>query len=122
MMVYVGIDVGRTGALAYIVDGRPNQAGVVDLGDSPVSQAMKIAAKCHELRENAEILVGLERVTSRPKQGVASTFTFGTFYGAVLGALAVLGVPFELLRPQDWRRGVFGALRGARDKKELSRE
>jgi crossover junction endodeoxyribonuclease RuvC len=41
-----------------------------------------------------------------PGQGVASTFSFGVNYGKYQGALLSLGVPYSLVRPQEWQKGL----------------
>ena len=45
----------------------------------------------------------LEKVHSMPRQGVASTFKFGTSYGFCLGLLTSLLVPFEEVTPSKWQ-------------------
>ena len=59
-------------------------------------------------------LVLIEKVASRPEQGVASTFKFGTVFGQALGAVQAVGWAYELVRPQDWKKVVLAGT--ARDK------
>ena len=41
-----------------------------------------------------------------PKQGVASSFTFGDGYGQLKMGLTAVGIPFELVTPQAWQKGL----------------
>src|SRR5215831_6927994 len=49
----------------------------------------------------------LEVASSRPGQGVATTFAFGRAYGLLRGFLIALAIPFEEAGPSRWTRG-FG--------------
>ena len=42
-----------------------------------------------------------------PKQGVASTFSFGTSFGKLIGMCQTLGVRFDLVLPQIWKRDIL---------------
>lgn len=48
----------------------------------------------------------LEQVGSMPGQGVASSFKFGVAYGQLQGMLTALRIPFTLVRPQSWQKGL----------------
>ena len=39
-----------------------------------------------------------------PGQGVVSMFTFGTGWGRIMGVLDALRIPYELVRPQKWKK------------------
>lgn len=52
-------------------------------------------------------LAVIEKVHSMPKQGVSSTFKFGKGYGSILGILAGLQIPVELVTPQAWKKVVL---------------
>jgi crossover junction endodeoxyribonuclease RuvC len=45
----------------------------------------------------------VELVHSMPKQGVASTFKFGTAFGTIIGVLAALEVPTHFVSPHVWK-------------------
>jgi len=51
----------------------------------------------------------LERVSSRPGEGVSSVFAFGRAAGICEGVLAGLDLPFQMVVPQVWRRAMVGA-------------
>src|SRR5262245_57279414 len=63
--------------------------------------AANLATRITQLRPDFAIV---ERVAAMPKQGVASTFRFGSAYGTVLGCLAACGVPVHLVAPTVWKR------------------
>ena len=56
----------------------------------------------------------VEQVGAMPKQGVSSTFRFGMAYGIIRGILAARGLPYQLVRPQVWKK----AMGVGRDKDE----
>lgn len=45
----------------------------------------------------------LEKVGSRPGQGVRSMFSFGLGVGVVKGVLGALGIPFTEVLPREWQ-------------------
>ena len=49
----------------------------------------------------------VEKVGAMPRQGVSSTFKFGSGYGGLLGICAALQIPVELVTPQRWKRVVL---------------
>lgn len=95
-MLYVGIDPGQSGALAVL--GDEFECPIVIPFDrcEYISILSKISAK--------ESIVCLEYVTSMPGQGVKSMFSFGENFGFIKGVLEALQVPYELVRPQKWKR------------------
>jgi crossover junction endodeoxyribonuclease RuvC len=42
-----------------------------------------------------------------PKQGVSSTFKFGVNFGIWRGILAAYQIPFQLVKPRQWQKGVI---------------
>ncbi|MBA3935857.1 MAG: Holliday junction endonuclease [Planctomycetes bacterium] len=51
--------------------------------------------------------VCVEKVSSMPKQGVASTFKFGTGWGMVRGVCAALGASVVLVPSTIWKKRVL---------------
>jgi hypothetical protein len=108
MKLWVGVDPGNTGAVAAI---DPN-SGVVFFDTPTVKVGTKnlphIAAMAGIIRtlaaENGanRVHVVVESVHSMPKQGVASSFNFGKGFGAWLGILAALEIPYTLVDPRRW--------------------
>jgi crossover junction endodeoxyribonuclease RuvC len=46
----------------------------------------------------------IEHVFAMPRQGVSSTFVFGSAYGACRGVLAACGLPYTLVTPRKWKQ------------------
>lgn len=109
-MIYIGIDPGQTGAIA-IIDG-PHTVWVYDFDDGMALSFLKtIKVDCKAV---------LEKVSSMPKQGVSSTFKFGTNFGQWIGRLEALGIPFDFVTPQKWKKAMFDSM-AREDAKEMSR-
>ena len=53
----------------------------------------------------------IEQVQSMPKQGVASTFSFGHSAGLIEGVITGAGIPLTLVTPQRWKKhaGLIGS-------------
>jgi hypothetical protein len=56
---------------------------------------------------DCEALVVLENIHSMPKQGVASSFSFGKGFGMWLGIIAAFKLPMELVSPQRWKKEIL---------------
>lgn len=108
--VYMGIDPGNSGG-AVLVDAK---------GDPVLKEDGKLYACVFDHNKITEQEVGdwflsvvdgpfllkaaIEIVHSMPKQGVASSFTFGRSYGFLRGLLAGCKVSFEQIRPAVWQK------------------
>jgi len=107
-MIVGGIDVGLGGAVALL-----NGRGVVMIEDMPVftvtsgkrrRQELDLGGLRRLLTSHPIDHLAVELVASRPQQGVSSVFKFGTCYGAVLGMVSGLEIPYTLIPPQRWQR------------------
>lgn len=61
-------------------------------------------------QESKPLVAFVESVAAMPKQGVASTFSFGTGFGLLRGILCGLGIPYRLVKPQEWQGVVLAGL------------
>jgi crossover junction endodeoxyribonuclease RuvC len=102
-----GIDIGLDGAFSVIDDA----GEVIAVHDMPTLAARSGNKRELDLHALAALLRSLaidhaivERVGARPQQGVVSSFGFGQSFGATLGILACLNVPFSLVPPASWKR------------------
>lgn len=110
--LYCGIDPGQTGAVVLL--GVRNLAtGVIQHWSMPtverngrnVVDAMGLALLLRPIVDlGARFAV--EKVWSRPGQGVASMFGFGHSLGVVEGVLGGLGVEPELVVPTAWKPAI----------------
>jgi Holliday junction resolvasome RuvABC endonuclease subunit len=107
----LGVDPGATGALALL----DTDTGELTIEDVPVIvvKAASRRRQTNEISEShlAEIVqqmspdvAWVERVHSMPKQGVASSFSFGLAYGVIRGVLGALLVPMLFVTPNEWKR------------------
>lgn len=84
------------------------------LTDDVVMFAVKTPETDHEVLEvlrkwslyGDRAFASIERVHAMPKQGVSSTFKFGSSYGALKMALAACQIPFDNPSPQSWQNSL----------------
>lgn len=97
--VYIGIDPGKSGGFAVIVDG---------IAETFVYDDLEFIAFLEqygrEKYKNSEVIVCLEKVGAMPGQGVVSMFNFGQSYGFIKGSLEAFSIPFQLVSPQTWKK------------------
>lgn len=108
-MSVIGIDPGQSGGVACL--------------DSDLAEGipMPLAGKEVDGRELAAwiflrkpTLVVIEKVGAMPGQGVVSMFQFGRNFGAIIGVVEALGLPYRFVTPQAWKREVLSGT--SRDK------
>ena len=121
----MGIDPGIHGAIAIFYPRADGDR--VEVIDFPLVATKKTGRRHvrNEINENAltDWVINhqgqtdkafVEQVNSMPKQGVSSTFRFGMSYGIIRGILSARCLPYELVRPQKWKK----AMGVGRDKDE----
>ena len=128
MKVYIGIDPGITGAIAAISKKKKSHVDKIKIFDTPVDiikkgKSIKKEYLPVEMANRIRIIINkygvenchiaIEKVHSMPKQGVASTFSFGRGYGIWLGIIATLHISFSNPTPQAWKKEM---MRGMSDK------
>src|ERR1700733_1948010 len=62
----------------------------------------------------------LEDVHAMPKQGVVSMFTFGKVVGILQGMLGAFGIPFVLVRPQQWMGEMYRNIEGENKERSIT--
>lgn len=121
---FVGIDPGKTGAIAWIhPDGtagaRPTPIveftnGKWDFDKDEMIALLEATSKY----DPGPPFVAIEKVNAAPmrgrKQGAAGMFGFGRGYGLWLGYLSVMAIPFVEVDPRRWKRAILGGT--AKDK------
>lgn len=93
-MIFVGIDPGKSGAIAFY-NGK--DAWAIKLSESAVDIYDAI------LEVTPEFAM-LEHVHSSPQMGVKSAFSFGESFGMCQTLLSASKVPYQLVRPQKWMK------------------
>lgn len=99
---FMGVDPGISGAVAFYFPAAPL---MVSADDVPIVageiDAATLAARIGQMKPDMAII---ERVASRPGQGVSSMFKFGTAYGTVRGVVAALNIPVRFVTPATWKK------------------
>lgn len=94
-MIYIGIDPGKNGGIAFI-----NEFGeIIQLLPFSEDSLIQLIKNC-----SSDMKCTLEHVHAMPKQGVSSTFNFGMNFGFIQGVLKAYGIPYELVTPQKWKK------------------
>lgn len=125
-MTVIGIDPGITGGIA-VWNGKQLQVHkmpVVSLkigksNRNSVSPPMvatllkKVIAEHGILRDYSpptgeNLHVFIEKVHMMPKMGGAASFSFGTGYGVLLGAIAMAGLSYTAVPFQTWHKAMVG--------------
>jgi len=114
-MIAIGIDCGITGAIAAVKDGRT----LVALHEMPVLRVVKNAKVSRSVdgaglarivrdimfKDPKEYYASVvEKTSSMPGQGVASTYSMGHSRGVAEGVLQALNLPMDLVAPAVWKR------------------
>lgn len=98
--ICVGIDPGKLGAMAVLY---PNGGIVLE----PFSEEAFLGAfrtLSSSFSDGRKIVVALEHVGGIPGQSAPAAFNFGANFGFIRGVLAACGLPYELVRPQKWKK------------------
>lgn len=105
MRIYIGIDPGKSGAIAALYDDIYPCLCKLSQTDTDVYDWLR----GHDLSIATAVI---ERVHSMPKQGVASSFKFGTSYGFLIGVLTACKIPYRMVTPQVWQKAMGCLSRG----------
>lgn len=99
-MFYLGIDPGQSGGVTlldcsgHIVDSFP----FTKKTDHDISEWFE------EMTSEIECICYIERVGSRPGQGVASSFKFGDNNGFLRGLITAYKIPYVKVTPGKWQK------------------
>jgi Holliday junction resolvasome RuvABC endonuclease subunit len=101
----VGIDPGLHGGIAVLTaTGELQHAIEMPSGGGRVLVSEICGYLSPWIEDGGIDMVVIESVHSMPRQGVASTFTFGRAFGAVEGAMEALKIPQSGITPPVWKR------------------
>ena len=95
MKTYIGIDPGKSGALALLTED--GQCTVVPFQESAYTAILRAAS-------GPSSVCCLEKVGAMPGQGVVSMFNFGHNLGYIEGLLQAFDIPYQLVPPQTWKK------------------
>lgn len=115
--IYIGIDPGMSGAMALM-----SIKGTIEVWDFEQGECLQRLKDLGQGRAAGEFEVKavLEKAHSMPKQGVSTTFKFGTNYGTWIGRLEACGIPFDLITPAKWKKEMFDSMVRSADLKAMS--
>lgn len=99
MTTFIGIDPGKGGSVAALMPDGTTRHSIFDVGI--YNQIFR------ECRISGPVFAVIEKVHSMPKQGVASSFSFGENFGLIKGLLYANNIPFQEVSPNKWKRA-FG--------------
>ena len=96
----MGVDPGYSGAIAILCsEGRV--VAIIRLDDTEHDVATQVAMWSRYIK-----MAYLEKVSAMPRQGVASTFKFGTSYGFCRALLVCHAIPFVAVTPGTWQKAM----------------
>jgi len=109
-MICIGIDNGKSGAIAIIDIDVPEITGTNKNAYKVVD--MPLIGKEYDIGSIYRILrvyedeanVCLESAQVMPGQGACSGFTIGKNYGIIQGVLTAVGMPYEIITPKKWQK------------------
>jgi hypothetical protein len=110
-MIFIGIDIGFSGAIAVL-----DESKIIDAIDMPVLKAGKrteinelhirdLLASYKHIED--KIAVFIEKAQSMPGQGIASTGRYLMSYGQIRGICAGIGVGYTLVHPKTWKSAMM---------------
>jgi hypothetical protein len=120
--IYIGVDPGASGGLAYLTVTSMNRVtavGAVPMPDSYTDIWIWAKAVRDSQRKPERLTAVIELVggyVGGPGNTGSSMFKFGASFGALKMALVAAGIPFEAVPPQKWQKE-FGMHRGKKEKK-----
>lgn len=101
--MFVGIDPGRAGGIVALTkSGDVPFKAIMPIRETGEIDGRGLAAIFRSMFLEAHVV--LELAQSFPKQGVASTFTYGRGFGLIEGVLQSLRVQYTLVRPAWWTK------------------
>lgn len=109
-MIFIGIDVGLTGAVAAINE-HAELVGVHDLvtavaGRTQWIDSGHLLTTLSDLRQGKAARVYVEQTHAMPGMGVLSVSSKGLTLGSVLATVGMAGLPLELVPPAVWKRSL----------------
>lgn len=110
MKVFCGVDPGKDGCLAIL--GYREAPILIPFSESEyANQLRRLEAATRfspptvgVVPPKVEVFCVVEHVNAMPGQGVTSCFSFGQNFGFILGLLTAFRIPYELVRPQKWKK------------------
>lgn len=100
-VMYIGIDPGASGGLALIQNTTVIEWAVMPRLDRDLLNLLRLWKNEYEVKSCC-----LEKVNSMPGEGHVGAFSFGEGFGKLQMALTAAEVPYELITPRVWQKGL----------------
>jgi crossover junction endodeoxyribonuclease RuvC len=102
----LGIDPGLDGGIAIISGSHIELLETIPTEKKTgfIKRQVDAQKLSNILRVYPDVVCYLEKVASRPGQGVGSVFSFGDTYGTIRGVLGALNIPTYHVSPQRWKK------------------
>lgn len=118
----LGIDPGKKGAFAII----DKDGTFIDAFDMPLIKGENLIDEEELVRLIKDLphrtVVHIEKVSSMPRDGVTSAFSFGYGYGLVIGILKSFKLTVHRTRPAIWKKAYFKPKSTKKDSLALARK
>jgi crossover junction endodeoxyribonuclease RuvC len=116
LRLFIGVDPGLSGGVG-LINERSNLMSVQDTptilvkksngGNKNTYVVTQMVALLEAMKASGDIAcAAIEYQASRPGQGAPATFSQGYGYGLWIGVLASLRIPYEIVMPQAWKKGM----------------
>lgn len=96
-MIWIGIDPGAKGAMAVLTDKHPPML----FEYSPVVYLLTLKTL---KQEDDDCICCIEAVQPIRGNGIIALFKLGQSYGWLLGILDAIGIPYQPITPQKWKK------------------
>lgn len=105
----IGIDPGCSGAIVFLHESGEYYSHMLmptikDGKQTKVNCAAAVSTIIEVSKYSNITHAYIEKVHSMPKQGVATTFTFGHAAGAIEGVIQGMLIPYTMVTPQSWKK------------------
>ena len=130
-MIYIGGDLGNEGAVVFLTD----KGKILKKTKTPL---LKAAMKKGKKGKDEYDVLGMRTILTEAKEmdavamveraqplpavlgGVAANYQRGLSFGLWQGLLAGIGIPYEVVRPQDWQKVMLSGINTTYDTKQAS--
>jgi len=111
---YIGVDPGQSGGIGIIDDvgNYVDSFKFKNQTDADISEMFDFLTDLKGVMDENSIFALLEKVHSMPKQGVVSSFKFGSSFGFLRGMLTAHRIPWDFVSPQKWQKALSCQTKG----------
>jgi crossover junction endodeoxyribonuclease RuvC len=110
-MIFIGIDVGKAGALARLTADRTLCVEPTPVKDKEYD-IHAMYTMLHSCAALDQTFCVIERAQAMPGQGVVSMFEFGKGYGLWLALLSALNIPYQVVHSRVWTKELLAGSPG----------